>query len=42
MWKETVLAPFTVLNIPEELGKTARNISEDLPKYEALMVPTEQ
>jgi hypothetical protein len=42
MWKEAVLASVTVLNIPEELGKTTRNISEDLPKYEALVVPTKQ
>jgi hypothetical protein len=40
MWKEAVMASFTVLNIPEELGKTTRNNSEDLPKYEAPLVPT--
>jgi hypothetical protein len=40
MWKDAVMASFTELNIPEELWKTTRNISEDLPKYEALVVPT--
>jgi len=40
MWKEAVMASFTGLNIPEELRKTTRNISEDLPKCEALVVPT--
>jgi hypothetical protein len=40
MWKEAVMASFTVLNIPEEMGKTTRNISEDLLKYKALVVPT--
>ena len=40
MWKEAVMASFTVLNIPEEMGKTTRNISKDLLKYKALVVPT--
>jgi hypothetical protein len=40
MWKEDVMASFTGLNIPEELRKTTRNINEDLPTCEALVVPT--
>jgi hypothetical protein len=40
MWKEAVMASFTGLNIPEELRKTTKNISEDLPKCEALVVPS--
>jgi hypothetical protein len=39
MWKEAIMASFTVLNIPEKLVKNTRNISEDLPKYKALVVP---
>jgi len=36
MWKEAVMASFTVLNISEQLRKTTRNISEDLNKYKEL------